>query len=122
MFWRGRLFLLTIFILAMGASARAQCEDAKSTAQTNACFAKELKKADTELNGVYRATVKKLHPEDAILLRKTQRAWLAYRDAQCAAEHALWGGGTGGPAAWMSCKLELTRQRTAEIQNTYQNQ
>jgi uncharacterized protein YecT (DUF1311 family) len=84
--------------------------------------AKELKKADAEVNRVYHSTVKRLQADDAALLRKAQRAWLAYRDAQCEAERALWGGGTGGPAAWMSCKVELTRQRTAEIENTYKNQ
>jgi len=81
-----------------------------------------LIKASAEVNRVCRSTLKKLQPEDAALLRKAQRAWLAYRDAQCEAEHALWGGGTGGPAALMSGKVELTRQRTAEIQNTYKNQ
>jgi uncharacterized protein YecT (DUF1311 family) len=84
--------------------------------------AKELKKADAEVNRVYHSTVKRLQADDAALLRKAQRAWLAYRDAQCEVERALWGGGTGGPAAWMSCKVELTRQRTAEIENTYKNQ
>ena len=105
----------------MGNIARAQCEDAKSTLQINECFAKELKKAEAEVNKIYQLTIKKLQPEDVALLRKAQRAWLAYRDAQCEAEHALCGGGTGGPAAWMSCKVELTHQRVAEIQSTYEN-
>ncbi|HEY6269994.1 MAG TPA: lysozyme inhibitor LprI family protein [Candidatus Acidoferrum sp.] len=101
---------------------RAQCEGAKSTLQINECFAKELKKAEAEVNKIYQLSVKKLEPDDAALLRKAQRAWLAYRDAQCEAEHALWGGGTGGPAALMSCRVELTRQRVAEIQNIYEKQ
>jgi uncharacterized protein YecT (DUF1311 family) len=122
MCWGDRALLLMLFIFATGTAARAQCEEAKSTLQINECFAKELKKADAELNTVYRLALKKLEADDAALLRKAQRAWLAYRDAQCEAEHALWGGGTGGPAAWMSCKLGLTSQRTAEIRNTYQNQ
>lgn len=119
MSWRGRVFLLTFFVFATGTVARAQCDDAKTTLQINECFAKELKKADAELNSVYQSTMKKLEPADAVLLRKAQRAWLVYRDAQCEADRALWGQGTGGPAAFMSCKLELTRKRTAEIQKTY---
>lgn len=120
--WGGRAFLLAVLVFATGTLAKAQCEEAKSTLQINGCFAKELKKADAELNKVYRLTLKKLEADDAALLRKAQRAWLAYRDAQCEADRALWGGGTGGPAAWMSCKLELTSQRTAEIRNTYRDQ
>jgi uncharacterized protein YecT (DUF1311 family) len=119
---RTRIFLLGFLALATGDVARAQCEDAKSTLQINDCFARELKKADAEINRVYQSTMNKLQPDDAALLRKAQRAWLAYRDAHCEAEYAFWDGGTGGPAARMSCKLELSRQRTAEIQNTYQKQ
>jgi len=113
---------LTFFIVATGTVAKAQCDQAKSTLQINECLAKELKKADAELNRVYRLALKDLQADDAALLRKSQRAWIAYRDAQCEAERALWGGGTGGPAAWMNCKSELTSQRTAEIKNTYLDQ
>jgi uncharacterized protein YecT (DUF1311 family) len=119
--WRGRVFLFAFFAFTTGAVAKGQCEDAKTTLQINECFAKELKKADAELNGAYRLTMKKLEAADAALLRKAQRAWLVYRDAQCEADRALLDGGTGGPVAFMSCKLELTHKRTAEIQNTYQS-
>jgi uncharacterized protein YecT (DUF1311 family) len=64
---------------------------------------------------------KKLPADDAALLRKTERAWLAYRDAQCEAVRTLLGEGTKAPVAWMSCKLELTHKRTIDIQTTYQN-
>ena len=113
--------LVAFFAIATGAAVRAQCDDAKTTLQINECFAKELKKADAELNDIYRLTMKKLEAADAVLLRKAQRAWLVYRDAQCEADRALFDGGTGGPAALLSCKLELTRKRTAEIQGTYQS-
>jgi uncharacterized protein YecT (DUF1311 family) len=119
---RGRVLLLAFLTFATANVAKAQCEDVKSTLPINECFAKELKKADAEVNKIYRATLKQLQPDDAALLRKAQRAWLAYRDAQWEAEYALWGGSTGGPAARMSCKLELTRQRAAEIKNSYENQ
>ncbi len=113
--------LLTFFILVVGGVTRAQCDEAKTTLQINECFAKELKKANSELNRVYQTTVKKLPPDDVALLRKTQRAWLVYRDSQCEAERALVGEGTNAPATWMSCKLELTRKRATEIQTTYQS-
>jgi uncharacterized protein YecT (DUF1311 family) len=122
MSWSGKIFLLTFFIFATGTAARAQCGEAKTTLQINECFAKELKKADARLNRVYQQTREKLSPQDAALLQKAQRAWVAFRDAQCEAEHALLDGGTAGPAALMSCKLELTRRRVAEIKTIYQSQ
>jgi uncharacterized protein YecT (DUF1311 family) len=98
MSWRIRIFFLVLFICATGNVARAQCEEAKSTLQINECFAKELKKADVEFNSVYRSIVDKLQPDDTVRLRKAPRAWLGYRNAQCEAEHAPWGGGHGRPS------------------------
>ena len=119
MSWQGKGILVALLAIGACPHARAQCDDAKTTLQINECFAKELKKANAELDRVYRSTAKDLDPADAELLRKAQSAWVAYRDAQCEAEFALWDGGTGGPAARMACKLELTHQRIKEIQNTY---
>jgi uncharacterized protein YecT (DUF1311 family) len=70
MSWHSRIFLLAFFTFATGKVARTQCEDAKSTLQINECFAKELKKADSEVNRIYHITVKKLQADDAALLRK----------------------------------------------------
>ena len=99
--------------------AFAQCEHAGTTADTTDCFDREYKKADAELNRIYKLAFTGLDEKATENLRKAQRAWMVYRDAQCDAEYAKWGGGSGGPAAHLSCLLRLTRLRTRELHKTY---
>jgi uncharacterized protein YecT (DUF1311 family) len=63
------------------------------------CLAKYLEWLDTQLNETYRLALAKLPAQDPIdnrrareQLRKSQRAWLKYKDENC----ALVGGLTGG--------------------------
>lgn len=48
-------------------------------------------------------------------LDAAQQAWLAYREAACAHRGALSGGGSGTGIAIRSCRIEMTRARTAEL-------
>jgi uncharacterized protein YecT (DUF1311 family) len=97
----------------------AQCENAGTTAATTNCIAHEYEKADAELNRIYKLAFKGLNPKEADNLKKAQRAWVIYRDAQCDAEYAKWDGGSGGPAAHLGCLYRLTQLRTRELHKTY---
>lgn len=115
-----RIALLALF--AIGITAKpvfAQCEDKKATADQIECLGTALKKADAELNRIYQNTRKELSPEDAARLRKAQRAWLAYRDAQCDAEQKHYEGGSIAPVLFARCRLALTQRRSKEIKETY---
>ncbi|WP_226553494.1 lysozyme inhibitor LprI family protein [Celeribacter naphthalenivorans] len=50
-------------------------------------------------------------------LEASQTAWETYRDAQCDYVGAGFGGGSGTGIAIRSCKVELTRARTKEIES-----
>jgi uncharacterized protein YecT (DUF1311 family) len=115
--WMAVLFL----IAAIGTvkPAFAQCEHAGTTAAITDCFDREYTKADAELNRIYKLAFTGLDAKAADNLRKAQRAWIVYRDAQCDAEYAKWDGGSGGPAAHFACLLQLTQLRTRELHKTY---
>ena len=100
----------------------AQCENSGTTAATTNCIAHEYEKADAELNRIYKLAFKGLDPKEADNIKKAQRAWVIYRDAQCDAEYAKWDGGSGGPAAHLGCLARLTRLRTRELHKTYRFQ
>lgn len=100
----------------------AQCEKAGTTANTTRCMSNEYEKADAELNRIYKLAFKGLDEKETENLKKAQRAWVIYRDAQCDAEYAKWGGGSGGPAAHLECLGRLTRLRTRELHKTYRFQ
>lgn len=118
--WMAALFLMA----GIGATkpAFAQCEHARTTVDTTDCFDREYKKADAELNRIYQLAFTGLDEKAADNLRKAQRAWIVYRDAQCDAEYAKWEGGSGGPAAHLACLLRLTQLRTRELHKTYRFQ
>jgi uncharacterized protein YecT (DUF1311 family) len=114
-----RIVLLLLVAATTARTALPQCEDKKSTADQMECLGPALKKADAELNHVYQKKLKQLPAENAGRLRKAQRAWLAYRDAQCNAAQERYVGGSIAPVVFVQCRLTLTQSRTKEIEETY---
>lgn len=92
--------------------------------------------ADAAMNAQYQATMAAMRsldgfPPTAIPLRRTgpshanmvlqaQRAWLAYRDAECAAEGYNFRGGSAEGMSVDGCKTRLTIARTAELKDGVQ--
>jgi uncharacterized protein YecT (DUF1311 family) len=113
------VLLLIFSVTAFSRTVLAQCEKAGTTADTTRCMSNEYEKADAELNRIYKLAFKALDEKEAENLKKAQRAWIIYRDAQCDAEYAKWGGDSGGPAAHMGCLARLARLRTRELHKTY---
>ena len=112
-----RFFFLLVFLVP--SCAFAQCKDSVSTKDMQDCLDAEWKKSDTELNHAYQDAMKKLKPDAVDVLKRAQRAWVTYRDAQCEAEYKVWQGGTAAGVAMTQCKVTLTERRTKEIQETY---
>ena len=74
--------------------------------------------ADIELNTVYQKLLGKLqgtHGKER--LPKAQRAWRAFRDANCAFEASSWEGGTGHGITLSACETRMTQHRTKELEN-----
>lgn len=44
-------------------------------------------------------------------LLEAQRAWIAFRDAQCGLEYAVWGAGSMRQVAGATCHLDMTAER-----------
>lgn len=116
----------------LGASVRADqppaddavvaqfCAKATTQYDMNQCAGQVSGAADRELNATYQAVLKKwaAYPEMIAKLRKAQRAWLNYRDADLAARFADSQGpdrGTAFPAAYALYQASLERERTARL-------
>ncbi len=121
------LFLSTVLVGAVCLPCVAQhmnasgmpCNVPSATAAEAACFGKEARLADRDLNATYAGVQAVLNPQEQNDLLETQRAWLKYRDLTCAAEYHLYGGGTGGPVARSACLAVVTHQRVAELKTIY---
>ena len=125
-------FLVVAALPAAAASEPSiDCENASSTVEMNHCADQEFEKVDAELNAIYKKALAAIpdmateHPFDTksweAALRSSQRAWLAYRDAECD-QHVpmFWGGGTGTSSAVTGCKTQRTRARIEELKASYE--
>jgi uncharacterized protein YecT (DUF1311 family) len=109
------------------------CSNPTSTVEMNECADRELAAADAKLNAAYDKALKSLKdlasdpPFDAKAweeaLRKSQRAWIAFRDAECK-DHVpmFWSGGTGTTSAVLGCLSRKTKERTEELEESYASQ
>lgn len=53
--------------------------------------------------------------ERADKLLQAQRAWIAFRDAECALDYAEWGSGSMRNIAHADCMLQMTAERTINL-------
>ncbi len=106
------------------------CAKALSTVEMNYCAEQDYKRADATLNAAYQKLLRKVQesggeaPYDAAswekALKAAQRAWVAFRDADCKGLVPMeWSGGSGTTVAVLSCMTELTRERTKTLTERY---
>ncbi|MCB1388101.1 MAG: DUF1311 domain-containing protein [Rhodobacteraceae bacterium] len=53
-------------------------------------------------------------------VRDAQRAWIAFRDANCAMEYGAWGAGSMRQIAGADCQMRMTAERTLELRLYWQ--
>jgi uncharacterized protein YecT (DUF1311 family) len=95
------------------AEAEPRCDG--STADMVECLAKATEPWDKRLNEAYQEALKAAQPKQRAQLRKAQRLWVQYRDANCL-YYAL-GEGTIARLDSASCVYEMTRKRAEELEN-----
>ncbi len=95
----------------------APCNKPSSGAQESACWSREWKSADAELNSYYKLVEAKIEAEDFAKLKVAQKLWVQFRDANCAAEQSLYEGGSAFGMVGSACLAAMTRQRMAELKH-----
>ncbi|MDJ1008986.1 MAG: DUF1311 domain-containing protein [Paracoccaceae bacterium] len=91
------------------------------------CMQAETLVWDAHLNAEYRLSMDWAGAMDAAdslfpgfarraeALRSAQRAWIAFRDAQCRLDYAVWGGGSMRMIAGAACEMEMTADRAIAL-------
>ena len=103
----------------IGAAAK-ECQQAPggdTTIGIVQCVMAEHAAWDEALNREYRET-RATYGEDEIAaasLLAAQRAWIAWRDAECAFQYDRYGGGSMRSVAAANCKMSMTAMRTLEL-------
>lgn len=77
--------------------------------------AANLRKADGALNAVYGQLIDQLSGRAEQRLRNAQRAWLAFRDAECSLQALGADGGSAQSMVVSQCMATLTEQRVRQL-------
>ena len=119
-------WVMAILLLVMPAHAHEalNCKDPQDQNSMTQCAAQDFEKADKALNEIWprlKADAQgndegtgKTEYVDALLV--SQRAWLAFRDAECAWQAMEMHGGSGEPMLLYGCQARLTQQRVKQLQ------
>ena len=84
----------------------------------NVCINKELRRRDATMNELYKKLIADLTEPEAKMLRESQRAWLKFRDLECALRTSgMDGGGSATPFFSDSCLLDLTVKRIKDLEH-----
>ncbi|MCO4848720.1 MAG: DUF1311 domain-containing protein [Yoonia sp.] len=113
----------------------AQCIEGpggQTTAGMASCAFSEAEGWDVLLNREYqaaRAVARGMDADDMVdfpvyavradKLLAAQRAWIAFRDANCASDYAVWGAGTMRQIMGASCHLQMTAERAIALHDYY---
>jgi uncharacterized protein YecT (DUF1311 family) len=90
--------------------------------EMNTCAEADYRAIDGQLTKAY-ATVKKEVadvPASAAALIKAERAWIAYRDAECAFVAGQYEGGSMQPQQFYGCMYEATKDRIRVLKEDIQ--
>lgn len=98
----------SLFLIIWPSIAAADCDGTQ--AEMNRCADQQYRKQDQRLNAVYKKLDKT--PE----LVRAQRAWIAFRDAECEWAVAEYEGGSIVPMAYSYCLAGMTEERVKTLE------
>ncbi len=114
-------FLVALLVVSLGLQSPAQALEcgAKATqSDLNVCADQDFRRSDAALNVAYRQIMARLKADrDATEgLVATQRAWLAFRDAECRFSGSASAGGSVYPMVVAQCRSDLTKRRVTDLE------
>lgn len=114
---RGLLAPVCLLLLATAPAAFAQDCDRNDDSQSmlNICAEADYQAADAKLNAAYENILGSNDLASNKLLQTAQRAWIAFRDAECAYSTADTGGGSIHPMEVSRCLTKLTNERIEQL-------
>nr|WP_193600476.1 lysozyme inhibitor LprI family protein [Agrobacterium salinitolerans] len=127
---KNSLAMAAVFCVTAGISGPAtaqepNCKEPQTQADMTICAGKDYEKADKQLNVDYQKLRKLLVERDkaadadgkgaADALVTAQRAWVAFRDANCALSGFQARGGSMEPMLISSCLAEMSTKRADDL-------
>lgn len=114
------IFATFVGLTGLAPAAWAEdCANASDQATMNECADKAFKASDTELNALYKQIEARLKDDQdkTKLLVSAQKAWIAFRDAECDFSATGVAGGSVYPMIVLQCRDGLTQNRVKDFKN-----
>jgi uncharacterized protein YecT (DUF1311 family) len=103
-------------LIAVSVAFPTSHANAQSQAEMNHPAAKDFERVDAGLNSTYVALMAKLpDAESKRKLKESQRAWIAFRDAEAAFAADQFRGGSAAPVLRWTSMTETTEQRIKQL-------
>lgn len=112
------LYLLPVMACLLAPLAHADdCDNATTQTDMNACAGRQYQAADKDLNATYQQITQRLkdNADGKKLLVGAQRAWVAFRDAECGFSASGVSGGSVYPLIRLNCLTAQTVSRTTAL-------
>lgn len=111
------LLTAALIALMMPVAHADECKDAQDQATMTRCAEKDYKASDARLNALYGEIGKRLSgdADTKRLFAKAERAWVAFRDAECGFSASGVTGGSAHPMTYAMCLNDLTQKRIADF-------
>jgi uncharacterized protein YecT (DUF1311 family) len=107
--------IAALCIRSSGAPAYEAVCDVCGPAEMRSCLAETIPRTEAELQKTYDLVASVGGAKDKELLEKSQAAWLAYRESECALEGDATRGGSLQLILGAQCWVRLTRQRIRDL-------
>lgn len=112
-----KIILISLLALPVDQALALDCQNALTQLDINQCANLDYKKADTELNRIYKQVLAKTPVAQRVLLKSAQLTWIKYRDADCTFQSSATEGGSVHPMIISACLTHKTEARSAELQS-----
>jgi uncharacterized protein YecT (DUF1311 family) len=114
-----RQIFLSAFLVVLAAASAADAQECDrnddSQQMMNICAGADYDAADAKLNKTYRDLVGRNDDKANKLLQTAQRAWIAFRDAECDYSTSDSEGGSIYPMEVSECLTRLTNDRIKQL-------
>ena len=122
-----RPVVAVLVLVVVSGAARAQevdCSDPQNQMEINICADQDWQDQDARLNDEYQSAMDRAEEFDAggysddsavAALKTAQRAWIPFRDGNCAAEAFAMKGGSGESMIYFGCMAAMTATRADEL-------
>ncbi|MEP1932875.1 MAG: lysozyme inhibitor LprI family protein [Roseibium sp.] len=107
--------LASLIATSASPAAAQSCEAPANTRDMITCAQMDLNLSDGDLNRTYKELKASLDKKGSNTLRKAQRAWIAFRDAECTRQADVARGGTMAPVVELECLHSLTVRRINDL-------